>query len=118
MQRRRFLLASALACAAYFALRHADLFHLIAMQSPALQTDLSIVDAYGRSERLPLKIFMQVGTMNDLTQVTRLLRGVLQEKGYPLCYLESPEGHSYGNWRGSLDEMLVYFFGGASGAQP
>lgn len=38
------------------------------------------------------------------------MRSVMQEKGYPLEYIEVNQGHSWGNWRALLEEPLVYFF--------
>ena len=35
----------------------------------------------------------------------------LEEKGYPLQYLETADGHSWGNWRGVMADMLRFFFG-------
>jgi hypothetical protein len=35
----------------------------------------------------------------------------LEDKGYDLVYLEAPEGHSWGQWRSQIDDLLVYFFG-------
>ena len=52
--------------------------------------------------------------LNDTQVHARLMRDALQSKGYNLRYVESSEGHSYGNWRGKLDQLLVFFFGGGS----
>jgi len=38
------------------------------------------------------------------------LRDILKERGYPLLYIETHEGHSYGNVRGLLDDMLIFFY--------
>ncbi|MBM4429725.1 MAG: hypothetical protein FJ026_05155, partial [Chloroflexi bacterium] len=96
---------------AYFALRHADSFHLIALQSPAFWWDETIIEECKKANRLPVKVFMNVGRFNDGTYHTRLMRDVLEEKDYALLYVESNEGHTYGNWRGKLEAMLTYFFG-------
>jgi enterochelin esterase family protein len=39
------------------------------------------------------------------------MKTILEGKSYPLKYLEVPEGHSWGQWRSQLDDLLVYFFG-------
>jgi len=39
------------------------------------------------------------------------MKKILEQKEYPLKYIEVNEGHSWGNWRGLLDDMLIYFFG-------
>jgi len=40
-----------------------------------------------------------------------LLHKTLEEKGYPVLFLETADGHSWGNWRGVMDDMLRFFFG-------
>jgi enterochelin esterase family protein len=38
------------------------------------------------------------------------MKGILEDKNYPLMYVEVPEGHSWGQWRSQLDDLLIYFF--------
>lgn len=96
---------------AFMGLTHPATFGLIAIQSPAFWIDLSVIDTYENSERLPLKIFMSQGSIWDDIDNTRRLRDIFDTKAYPMLYIEIPEGHSWGNWRALLDDMLVYFFG-------
>ena len=100
--------------AAYFGLNAAQTFGLIAMQSPALWTALSLLTEYERVERLPLKFFLSTGTFFDGENNTRALRRILEAKGYPMRYREVNEGHSWGNWRALLGDMLTYFFAATS----
>ena len=60
---------------------------------------------------LSLNIFMSQGSIWDDIENTRRLRDIFVSKGYPLLFIETPEGHSWGNWRALLDDMLIYFFG-------
>ncbi len=96
---------------AYVGLTHADVFGLLAVQSPALWVDTTVVDAYETLDPLPLNIFMSQGSIWDDIENTRRLRDIFVSKGYPLLFIETPEGHSWGNWRALLDDMLIYFFG-------
>jgi enterochelin esterase family protein len=97
--------------AAYIGLEYFDTFHLIGMQSPAFPK-YWVVEGYEQSERLPLKIFMSVGTIGDVSvEVTRHVRDILEAKGYPILYIETNDGHAWGNYRGLLDELSIYFFG-------
>jgi enterochelin esterase-like enzyme len=96
---------------AYFAPRHFDLFHLIGILSPVVSYDPTVLDAWQQADRLPLKIFVAVGAIGDVVNDARQLRAVLEAKGYPLQYIEANGGHSYGTWRGVLDDLLIYFFG-------
>lgn len=97
--------------AAYCGLNYPEIFHLIAMQSPAFIDDKLYKD-YGSVGRLPLKIFLSAGYPWDFD--ARTLKGILEDEGYPVLYMEVPEGHSWGQWRSQLDDLLVYFFGSGS----
>ena len=61
--------------------------------------------------RLPLRVFMTSGIpqwdVGDLTGVV----GNLQRQGYPVAFHSALEAHTWSQWRGLSDEMLVYFFG-------
>lgn len=59
---------------------------------------------------LPVRIFLHTGLLADNTAESRRLRDVLVSADYTFTYVETPEGHSYGNWAGILDDMLAYFF--------
>jgi len=93
--------------AAWFGLKRPDVFHLIAIQSPAF-TD-GIIHAYADSPIYPLKIFMSTGTIHDTKQQAMKMKNVLDKKNYKLKYIEVNQGHSWGNWRGLIDDILVYF---------
>ena len=95
--------------AAYTGWLRSDRFGLIGIQSPAF--DSLIISRYSNAGRLPLKIFMSTGVVHDTEIQARNMKKILDEKGYPLLYREVNEGHSWGNWRALLDDMLVYFFG-------
>jgi len=79
---------------ACFGLMAYDSFAGIAMQSPA---NSEMVDElhfqYMAQEKLPLKFFMSVGTVNDNTQAGRQLMETLKFQGYDLTYREVNEGH-------------------------
>ncbi len=95
---------------AYFGVIRHDVFQLIAIQSPAFQFTPAIYQLYQETDRLPLKIFMSTGVIHDTQEPARQMKHIFDEKGYPLKYIEVNEGHSWGQWRALLDEMLVYFF--------
>jgi len=95
--------------AAYCGLMHPEVFHLVAMQSPAFVDD-SIYAGYRSAERLPLTIFLSTGYPWDFD--ARPMKAILEDKHYPLKYVEVPEGHSWGQWRSQLDDLLRFFFGG------
>lgn len=96
---------------ACFGLMASDYFSGIAMQSPA---NSEMVDElryqYMLREKLPLKLFMSVGTINDNTQAGRQFMEALQFKEYDLTYREANEGHDWANWKPLLDDVLHTFF--------
>lgn len=93
--------------AAYCSLTYPEVFHLLAMQSPAF-VDNHIYQGYQAVDRLPLRVFLSTGYPWDVD--ARTLKRILERKSYPLMYLEVPEGHSWGQWRAQLDDLLIYFF--------
>jgi len=105
--------------AAYCGLAYPEVFHLVAMQSPAFvdnapsslqrrHSDGAIYEGYESVDQLPLKVFLSTGYPWDVD--ARTMKGILEDKSYPLMYVEAPEGHSWGQWRSQLDDLLIYFF--------
>jgi len=96
---------------ACFGLMAHDSFAGIAMQSPA---NSEMVDElrfqYMAQEKLPLKFFMSVGTVNDNTQAGRQFMETLKFQEYDLTYREVYEGHDWDNWGPLLDDVLHTFF--------
>jgi len=96
---------------ACFGLMAHDSFAGIAMQSPA---NSEMVDElrfqYMTQEKLPLKIFMSVGTISDNTQAGRQFMEALKFQEYDLTYREVNEGHDWDNWGPLLDDVLHTFF--------
>lgn len=97
--------------AACFGLMGYATFTDIGMHSPANHPVEQLLPAYEQMPLLPLKIFLSTGRLNDNTQANRRFRRVLEEKGYPVKYVETREGHSWNNWRPLIDDVLLYFYG-------
>jgi enterochelin esterase family protein len=95
---------------AYFGYSRSDVFRLIGINSPAFWYKEEIFSLYENGAVLPLKIFMSTGTINDTQPEAKRMKALFDVKGYPNLYIEVPEGHSWGNWRALLDEMLICFF--------
>ncbi len=57
-----------------------------------------------------IKIFSVWGSYYDVEDDWRILKDSLISKGYDFKWHEKPEGHSWGLWRATLDDMLTYFF--------
>lgn len=99
---------------ACFGLMLSDLFSGIAMQSPASGQHVEVVrELYEEKDRLPLKIYLSVGTINDNLNDVKRFRRTLKNKGYDLTYHKVRKGHDWDNWGPLLDEVLLTFFASA-----
>jgi enterochelin esterase-like enzyme len=96
---------------ACFGLMLSELFSGIAMQSPASGEHVEVVrELYEEREKLPLKMYLSVGTINDNLNDVKRFRRTLKAKGYDLTYHKVREGHDWYNWGPLLDEILLTFF--------
>ncbi len=96
---------------ACFGLMATDYFAGIAMQSPANSEMVDeLRNQYQLADRLPIRIFMSVGMINDNTQAGRQFMETLQFKQYDLTYREVDAGHDWENWKPLLDDVLHTFF--------
>ncbi len=96
---------------AYFGATRSDVFGKIAVQSPASS---SIFNQYGS---LPLQddleLFVTAGTINDGgTGVS--FTNILNTEGYDYSFVQTNESHSWGQWRGLLDDILIGLIGPAT----
>lgn len=96
--------------AAYTGLHHPDVFGMAAIYSPYFLAHPQVLTDFAALERLPLKVFMMQGIYDFDVANTRQLEKLLTEKGYVVKYIETSDGHSWGNWRGMMDDMLRFFF--------
>ena len=96
-------------CAAYFGAYKPDVFKLLIIHSPAFQQ--GTFNLYADSEAYPLnKIYMSTGLICDTENLASQMKTIFNEKDYAYQYAEVNQGHSWGNWRGLIDEPLMYFF--------
>ena len=95
---------------AYFGATQSDVFRKIAIQSPAFSFNPSIYPLYDQPPQAPLEIFMTAGTINDGSGGTTM-NGILAENGYDFTFVQANEGHSWGNWRGQLADLLTGLVG-------
>ncbi|MBL8270299.1 MAG: hypothetical protein JNL55_28125 [Steroidobacter sp.] len=68
---------------------------------------------FARSPRLPLRIYMDVGTWEGHFQIAsnRQLRDVLLAREYPVTYAEFEGPHDYVAWRATLPNALIATLG-------
>lgn len=120
--------------AAFAGLRHPDIFGNVLAQAGSYNwratgasADASLIEQYRRNPRLPLRFWLDVGTLegtpmphsDGLTtlEASRRLRDVLREKGYPVAYSEFCGAHDYFCWQGTIGDGLVALFGTGRAAQ-
>jgi enterochelin esterase family protein len=92
---------------AYIGMNYADVFGLIGIQSPALTGGilLGYVDNH-----YPVRVFLSSGNPRWDADI-RSLTNSLTARNYDSISITVNEGHSWGNWRALLDDLLIYFFG-------
>ncbi len=91
---------------------HSDVFGNVAALSSNVQSSLN-TDA-GNQVAPDLNIYMNIGLYDIpvLIPLVRNFRDVLEANNYNLQYAEYPDGHSWGFWRGFIDDPLQMFFPG------
>lgn len=96
--------------ATYTAMRQPNTFGLVGILSPYFLAKPAVLAEVEKAARQPVRLFVSQGTYDYDVPNTRRLRDVLKAKGYAYKYMETRDGHSWGNWRNVLDDMLVSFF--------
>lgn len=97
--------------AMYTGLRLPQIFGHVLSQSGAFFPWSVIHDLTRLGERLPLKIWMDVGRLERLVQCNQSFHDLLLAKGYPVAYRVYSGGHNYTAWRNDLWRGLEYLFG-------
>jgi enterochelin esterase-like enzyme len=96
--------------AAYFAFSKPQIFGLAGIQSPAFWFRPEIYSLCDNPEKPPVKTFMTTGIINDTKEGAMKMRSILDKNTCTYEYKEVSQGHSWGNWRDLIDDILVYFF--------
>jgi len=97
--------------AAFFAFSKPEIFGMAGIQSPAFWFRPEIFTFCESPEKPPVKIYMTVGTVHDRMEGARKMKSILEKNTCTYQYQEVHQGHSWGNWRDLIDDMLIYFFG-------
>jgi len=97
--------------ATYFAFTKPDVFGLAGIQSPAFWTKPQIYQLCANPANPKMKVSMTSGLINDTSKESRKMKEVLQANSCVYTYREVNEGHSWGNWRNLIDDVLIDLFG-------
>lgn len=98
-------------CATDLVSHHGDVFAMAAPIAPALKpTDL--LAQLAEDQTHPVSFFV-IGCLYDerFYPDAVALNKHLQQKGWPVTYIEIPEGHNATAWSRRIDEILRHFFG-------
>lgn len=95
--------------AAYFAFKRPDLFSRIGLQSPAFWFKQEIF-TMAESTTATYGICMTAGTIYDTSTEAAKMKAIFDRKRIPCTYIETPEGHSWGNWKNLLDDLLITLY--------
>ncbi len=97
--------------ATYFAFTRPDVFGLAGIQSPAFWTKPQIYQLCSNPANPTMKISMTSGLINDTSKESRKMKEVLEASSCVYHYREVNEGHSWGNWKNLIDDVLIDLFG-------
>lgn len=96
--------------ATYFAFTRPDVFGMAGIQSPAFYTRPQIYSLCSNPADPKMKISMTSGVINDTSAESRKMKDVLEANSCVYNYREVNEGHSWGNWRRLIDDILIDLF--------
>lgn len=101
--------------AAYFGATRPEVFGKVAVQSPASFSQFApgLLNLYASGAlRDDVQVYVTAGTIGDGNGGTSFA-ATLEQHGYDYAFKQTNEGHSWGQWRGLLDDMLVELIGAA-----
>lgn len=98
--------------AAYFAFSRPDVFGLSGIQSPAFWYKPEIFSICDQKDKRPVKAFITTGSINDTKEGAEKMKTILQKNACTFQYKEVAQGHSWGNWKDLIDDIMIYFFAG------
>jgi len=96
--------------AAYFAFSKPGIFGMAGIQSPAFVVRPQIYLLCNSPDH-PMKVSMTSGLISDASDASRKMKTILQSNACEYHYKEVNDGHSWGNWRNLIDDILVDLYG-------
>jgi enterochelin esterase-like enzyme len=95
---------------AYFALARKDVFGMAGIQSPAFNYQPEIFALCDSTAAPGMRLSITSGTINDGNEAVLKMLEILKKRACVYTYRESHQGHSWGNWKYLIDDILVDFF--------
>lgn len=96
--------------AAYFAFSKPDIFGMAGIQSPAFWFKPQVYTICDNPANPPVKTFMTTGLINDTADGALKMKALLDKNVCNYEYRQVNQGHSWGNWRDLIDDILIYFY--------
>lgn len=96
--------------AAFFAFSKPEIFGLAGIQSPSFFFRPEIYKVCDNPENPPVKTFMTTGNIYDAAEGAKKMKSILDKNTCNYKYMEVSQSHSWGNWKDTLDDILIYFF--------
>ena len=96
--------------AAYFVFAKPEVFSMAGIQSPAFYTRPQIYSLCDNPSNTKVKISMTAGLINDTSESGQKMKGIFEGNACEYHYREVNEGHSWGNWRNLIDDILIDLF--------
>lgn len=91
----------------YLAVNAPGKFNRVLSQSGSFwPKDWQIFDIIKEAVTPQIKFCLQTGTIQDTEEMNDAMFNLLEIKGYPVDYVKYAESHSWGNWKGHLNEGL------------
>ena len=96
--------------ATYFAFSQPQLFSMAGIQSPSFYLRPQIYSFCNDPTTVKTKVSMTAGLINDSSEGSQKMKEILERNSCEYTYREVNEGHSWGNWRNLIDDILIDFF--------
>ncbi len=96
---------------AYFTFARPDRFGMAGIQSPAFWIRPQIYALCDSLKGNTVKVSMTTGLIHDASEGSQKMKALLQKNSCVYHYRESNQGHSWGNWKNQIDDILIDFFG-------
>ncbi len=96
--------------AAYFAFSRPDLFGLAGIQSPAFWFRPEIYTVCDNAAAPAVKVFLTTGLLFDAREGVEKMKSILEKNTCTFQFSEVNQGHSWGQWRDLVDDILIYFY--------
>ncbi len=96
---------------AYIAYQYADVFGNCGLNSAAFRPSYDVFRLLADGPVKDINFYAIWGTYEHPIHLDlRALRDILLDKGYTFNWAEYPEGHNWGFWRATVDDILTYFY--------